>query len=49
MVLLAGVVCCASIFILLDNDFATIFVKSASDQLRQMCLSQFLASDELAR
>ena len=36
-------------FILLDNDFSMILVKSASDQLRQMCLSQFVASDELAQ
>ena len=30
-----------------DYDFSIFLQKSASDQLRQMCLSQFSASDEL--
>ena len=36
-------------FLLIDNDFSIIVEKSASDQLRQMCLSQLTASDELAQ
>ena len=35
-------------FILIDSDFSMIVEKSASDQLRQMCLSQLTASDDLA-
>ena len=35
-------------FILLDNDLSMILVKFASAQLRQMCLSQFIASDGIA-
>ena len=38
------------IFVLqLDNDFSIVQITFASDQLRQMCLWQFLASDELAQ
>ena len=36
-------------FLLADNDFSIIVAKSASDQLRQMCLSQSTVSDELAQ
>ena len=36
-------------FILNDSDLPKLAVKSASDQLRQMCLSQLTASDELAQ
>ena len=36
-------------FLLIDNDFSIIVEKSASDQLRQMCLSQLTASDGLAQ
>ena len=40
---------CIGNFLLVDNDFSRVFEKSASDQLRQMCLSQLTASDELAQ
>ena len=36
-------------FLLVDNNFSLIIEKSASDQLRQMCLSQLTASEELAQ
>ena len=34
---------------MVDNDFSIFLQKSASDQLRQMCLSHFSASDELSQ